>query len=126
MTVFISSNNRDSEWLQSFAHALEHRGFEVWRDSTEIDWGDSWREALETGLRTSDVLVAVLDAELPATPNVLFELGAALGMGKTIVPIVPRGANPQELPLNRKLHRYLIRDTPERTAEELSQTLQAA
>jgi hypothetical protein len=72
------------------------------------------------------VLVALLDAESPSKPNLFFELGAAIGMGKRVVTIVPRDMDPSILPLDVRLRRYLIRDTPEQTAEELSNTLKAA
>ncbi len=84
------------------------------------------REAMEAGLRSSDVLVTLLDAEAPSRPNLFFELGAAIGMGKTFIPIVPKGLDPDILPLDVRLRRYLIRDTPEQTAEVLSSTLLAA
>jgi len=72
------------------------------------------------------VLVALLDAESSSKPNLFFELGAAIGMGKRVVAIVPKDLDPSVLPLDVRLRRYLIRDTPEQTAEELSNTLQAA
>jgi hypothetical protein len=84
------------------------------------------RDAMEAGLRGSDVVVSLVDAGVPVNPNVFFELGAAIGMGKRFVPIVPRGIDPSALPLDLRLRRYLVRDTPEQTAEELSTTLLAA
>jgi nucleoside 2-deoxyribosyltransferase len=98
----------------------------VWFDEFDVQPGESIRDALEAGLRSSDVLVALLDAESSSKPNLFFELGAAIGMGKRVVPIVPKGTAPGALPLDVRLRRYLIRDTPEQTAEQLSQTLQAA
>jgi hypothetical protein len=77
-------------------------------------------------MRGSDVLVTLVDAEYPAKPNLFFDIGAAIGMGKKIVSIVPKGLDPNNLPLNVRLRRYLIRDSPEQTAEELSNTLVAA
>jgi hypothetical protein len=47
-------------------------------------------------------------------------------MGKKVVPIVPRGLDPSNLPLDVRLRRYLVRDSPEHTAEELSNALLAA
>ncbi len=100
----------------------------VWFDEFGVQPGESFRDALESGLRDSDVLVALLDAEASATPNLwlFFELGAAIAMGKKVVPIVPKGVDPSAVPLDLRLRRYLVRDTPEQTAEELSTTLQAA
>jgi len=124
--VFISHTARDAEWARSFAKALKERGVSVWFDEFDVQPGDSLREALESGLRNSDVLVALLDAEAPAKPNLFFELGAAIGMGKRVVPIVPKGIDLGALPLGLRLRRFLVRDTPEQTAEELSATLLAA
>jgi hypothetical protein len=123
--VFISHTARDTEWARSFAKALKERGVSVWFDEF-VQPGESWREALEAGLRNSDVFVALLDAEAPAKPNLYFELGAAIGMGKKVVPIVPKGIDLGALPLDLRLRRYLVRDSPEQTAEELSATLLAA
>jgi hypothetical protein len=124
--VFISHTARDTEWARSFARALKERGVSVWFDEFDVQPGESLREALESGLRNSDVFVALLDAEAPSRPNLFFELGAAIGMGKRVVPIVPKGIDLGALPLDLRLRRYLIRDTPEQTAEELSATLLAA
>jgi hypothetical protein len=125
-TVFISHSARDAGWARSFAQALKDRGVNVWFDEFEIRPGESLRDALEAGLRNSDVLVPLVDAESAWKPNLFFELGAAIGMGKRVVPIVPKGMDPNVLPLNVRTRRFLIRDTPEQTAEELSNTLKAA
>jgi hypothetical protein len=124
--VFISHSTGDADWARSFAQALKERGVSVWFDEFDVQPGESVRDALEAGLRSSDVLVALLDADSPSKPNLFFELGAALGMGKRVVAIVPKGLDPSVLPLDVRLRRYLIRETPEQTAEELSNTLQAA
>lgn len=39
---------------------------------------------------------------------------------------LPKGMDPSALPFDVRLRRYLVRGTPEQTAEELSHTLQAA
>jgi len=83
-------------------------------------------DALEAGLRSSDVLVALFDPEFPSRPNLFFELGAAIGMDKRVLAIVPKDLDPSALPVDVRLRRYLVRDTPEQTAEELSNSLQAA
>jgi hypothetical protein len=124
--VFISHSALDADWARSFAQALKQRGVTVWFDEFDVQPGESLREALESGLRGSDVFVAFLDAEQPAKPTLFFELGAAISLGKRVVPIVPKGLDPSNLPLDVRLRRYLIRDSPEHTAEELSSALSAA
>jgi len=125
-SVFISHSALDADWARSFAKALKQRGVTVWFDEFDVPLGEPLRDALEAGLRNSDVLVALFDKESSSKPNLFFELGAAIGMGKRVVAIVPKELDPNVLPLDVRLRRYLIRDTPEHTAEELSNTLQAA
>lgn len=124
--VFISHSALDVDWARSFAQALKERGVPVWFDEFDVHPGESIREALESGLRGSDVLVALLDPSSPAKPALFFELGAAIGMGKKVVSIVPKDMDPGNLPLDVRLRRYLVRDSPEQTAEELSNALMAA
>ena len=84
--VFISHSALDADWARSFAQALQHRGLTVWFDEFDVHSGESLREALESGLRGSDVLAALLDPEKPAKPALFFELGAAIGTGKKLYP----------------------------------------
>jgi len=125
-SVFISHSARDVDWVRSLAQALRDKGVTVWFDGFEARPGESAPDALEAGLRSSDVLVALLDAESQSRPNLFFELGAAIGMGKRVLAIVPKDLDPNALPLGVHVRRYLVRDTPEHTAQELSNSLQAA
>ena len=124
--VFISYSHKDADWARSFAEALSKRGLGVWFDEFRVRAGESLRDALESGLRSSDVFVALIDAEHPGKPNLFFELGAAIGMGKRVVAIVPKNFPATELPSELRLRRYLTRDSPEETAQELSESLTAA
>lgn len=125
-SVFISYSRRDADWARSFAEALRQRGVSVWFDEFDVRPGESWRDAVESALRNSDVIVSLLDPEYPSKPAMFFELGAAIGMGKKVVPIVPKEVDPSSLPLDLRLRRHLVRDSPEETAAELSHTLLAA
>lgn len=124
--VFISYSEADTEWARSFAAALQQQGVSVWFDQFEIAPGESLRDALESGLRESDIFVAVVNAEHSARPTLFFELGAAIGMNKRVVAIVPKDFDISQLPLEFRLRKYLLRDSPEETATELSHALTAA
>ncbi len=89
-SVFISHSARDTDWARSFAQVLKERGVTVWFDEFDVQLGESLRDALEAGLRNSDVLVTLLDADSSSKPNLFFELGAAIGMGKRVVAMVPK------------------------------------
>jgi hypothetical protein len=123
--VFISYSMGDADWARSFAEALGHRGVRVWLDQLQVAPGESVRDALELGLRESDVLVTLIDPGLSLNPNRFFELGAAIGMGKRVVAIVPRELDASKLPFELRSRRYLVKDSPEDTAEELAHALAA-
>ncbi len=124
--VFISYSHTDAEWARSFAEALAKHGIDVWFDQFRIRAGESMRDAFESGLRSSDVFVTLIDPKFPKKPNLFFELGAAIGMGKRVVAIVPKEFPDEQLPMELRLRRYLTRDSPEETAQELSESLAAA
>jgi len=123
--IFISYSNNDCEWAKSFADALRQHGLRVWLDN-EIQAGESWREALEAGLRESDVVVALINPQTSFKANLYFELGAAIGMGKRVVPIVPHEMDNSRLPFELRMRRYLVRESPENTADQLAGVLAAA
>ena len=121
--VFISYSYTDKDWARSFAEALKQHGLRVWLDQFQIAVGDPMREALETGLRESDVLVALIDPHFSFKPNLFFDLGAAISMGKRVVPIVPRDVDASKLPFDIRSRQYLLRNSPEETANELAQVI---
>src|SRR5436190_22155544 len=84
--VFISHSAVDADWARSFAQAPKQRGVAVWFDEFDVHPGESLREALESGLRSSDVLVALLDPENPAKPALFLSLGQPSGWGRELYP----------------------------------------
>jgi TIR domain len=117
-SVFISHSARDADWARRFAQAPKQRGVTVCIDDLDVRPGESLRDALESGLRGSDMLVALVDPKYQASQTCSSNSG--------FVSIVPRDLDPNSLPLNVRLRRYLIQDSPEQTAEELSNALLAA
>jgi hypothetical protein len=117
--VFISYSHVDSAWVREFAQSLGRRGVEVWLDQDKVQIGESLRDAIEKGLRESDLVVALINHESVKRPALFFELGAALGMGKRIVGVVPKEFDASELPQSLRLRRYLVKESPETTADML-------
>ena len=118
-TVFISYSHNDLEWVHQFANTLKDLNVAVWLDEWQVTAGESIVDALETGLRASDVIVAVLSPRNIASPNVLFELGFAVGMGKRLIPIVPRGLEISMIPFDLRSRKFLIQRRPDETAREV-------
>lgn len=120
--VFVSYSHRDAKWAGEFAAALESLGVRVWIDQA-FPVGDSLREALEQGLRDSNVLAVVINPESVNSPALLFEVGVAIGLGQRVVPIVPQGFDPTLLPAFFRNRRSLARSTPRITATELLESI---
>ena len=119
--VFISYSHADAdrEWVRAFVEALQRRGLKVWYDEFEVSPGESLREALEKGLRGSDVIVFLVTPGSVERANMFFEIGAAVGMGKRVLAIVSKDVDPSLLPQPLRTRRFLAQGSPEETADEL-------
>ena len=115
--VFISHSEADRDWARAFAQSLQAQGVRVWLDDMEIQLGQPVEKELERGLRGSDIIAFVLTSENLRSPNMLFELGAALGMRKPAVAIVPNDLEASQLPYPLRVRRFLRRQSPEETAK---------
>src|SRR5258708_1326514 len=84
--VFISYSSSDAVWAREFANSLQQRGLKVWFDSNAIHSGQSLTDAVEKGLRESSVIALLVTPDTIKRPNLFFEIGAAMGMGKPLIP----------------------------------------
>jgi len=116
--VFISHSSSDNPWAREFANSLQQHGLQVWFDSSSVRPGESWREALEKELRASNVIALLVTPDTIKRPNLFFEIGAAIGMGKQLILVVSKEVDPAELPGSLRERRYLIKGSPELTAQE--------
>ena len=105
--VFVSYSHKEADWAKGFAQALSQRGLQVWIDQLAIKAGESIREAVEKGLRESDIFVTLIDPSTLSSPSLFFKLGAAIGIGKRVVAIVPEDFDPSQLPLPLRARRFL-------------------
>jgi hypothetical protein len=117
--IFISHAGADRNWVRAFAESLKAQGVMVWLDEWQVPAGEPIQEALEQGLRTSDTIAFILTPENIHHPSLFFELGAAMGMGKRAVPIVPTDLEPSQLPYPLRVRRALPKESPEETARKL-------
>lgn len=123
-TIFIAHSSADRDWARAFAKSMLDLGASIWFDEFNIKPGDSISELIETGLRKSAIVVLLVTNDSLRNHNFFFELGAALGMNKKIIPIVPKDFEVSSLPLSIQLRKYLIRKSPEETARELAEGLE--
>jgi hypothetical protein len=117
--VFISHPGCDSGWAEAFAVSLQQRGAEAWLDVDNLKFGEARAKELECALRNSDLFVALIAPENIERPRLYFELGAALGMGKRVVGVVPHGFDRDRLPLLLRRRANLVKGSPQQTAQRL-------
>ena len=117
--IFISYAHEDDSWAKAFADALAKHGLTLWFDQWNIKPGEKISEAIVQALRDSESVVFLLRPESVNSPNLFFELGAAVAMKKKIIPIISEDFERSKIPTPLLQMRYLVRSTPDQTAEEV-------
>ena len=125
--IFISYSHNDSEWAKKFAGELKELGLNVWFDQFNVEIGKAWADSIGTALKESNIVIfLVREEDLETTgvtnANLYLELGAAISMGKIIIPVVPEEVDQNKLPWSLRLVRGITRTTPEETAKRLSES----
>ncbi len=121
--IFISYTHNDTEWAQKFAESLEQLGLSVWLDR-KISPGQSWVDEIEAGMRESEIFAFLIQPEKINSPSFSFELGAALSLGKILIPVVPQGLKNHLLPAPLRRIQWLERTSPEETAKKFAQAVE--
>lgn len=121
--VFISYTHSDSSWVRQFAEALKRHGIIVWFDTWVIKIGDDIRESIEKGLRESDVIVVVVSKESQKSTNLFFEMGAAVGMGKEVIPIVESHIDQSSMPYTLRTRVMVKKGSPAVTADLIKERI---
>jgi hypothetical protein len=117
--VFISHAGSDPLWAEALAASLEMWGAAAWLGGTNPQWDEAFERRLERALRDSDLVIGLVAPENAENPSLNFELGAALGMGKRMVGIVPGDFDAARLPFPLRGQINLVKGSPEQTAQRL-------
>jgi TIR domain len=123
--IFFSFPASETDWVQSFTEALKRRGVRVCMDHATAD-EESYEAVLRKGLETSDVMVAMIDADSLKRPYRVVEYTAAMMTEKPLVVILADDTDPKKIPFSFEIDRFLVKASPEETANELTHTLAAA
>ena len=124
--VFISYAHGDEAWASKFVDELEAQGVHAWFDKTEIAFGDRVSEKLEQALREAPVIAVLLSPDYIANPSSAFELGAALGGNKKIIPIMTQEAEPASpLPPLLRDRRLLQETSPQAAGKRVAELVES-
>jgi hypothetical protein len=98
--MFVSYSDTDQAIAHVVVDRLTQAGVPVWTDSA-IRLGEDFVEAIERGLRSSDVYLLLISPQFMSSEFCLYELGFALKgqrAGATIIPVAISGTDVRVLP----------------------------
>jgi hypothetical protein len=122
--VFISYSHGDEPWASKFVDELEAQGVHAWFDKTDIALGDRWSEKIEQALREAPVIVVLLSQNYMNNPSAVFELGAALGGNKKIIPIVTQKAEHISVPRLLRDRQWLQETSPQVAGKRVAEVVE--
>lgn len=89
--IFISYAHSDQPIAERILSELRHVSVEGWRDAADLAAGNAISTSLLKALRRSSAIVVLLSPKSLASKWLLFEVGAAQGLGKRIIPVIIKG-----------------------------------
>ncbi len=90
--VFVSYATGDEFFADLTRMKLQEAGIGVWYDKDSLRVGEEWRQAIDEGISSCDVCLAVLTPASCSSPYVTYEWAFALGRGIKVVPLLVEGA----------------------------------
>jgi TIR domain len=88
--VFISYVREDAQLARKIAERLREVGAEGWLDSAGLNFGAQFMENIRDRLSKSDEVLVIASERSVQNASVSGEVGAALALGKKVVPIMDR------------------------------------
>ncbi len=120
--VFLSYSHSDREWANALAQALSKQKVKVWTDSM-IKPGELLTDSIATALEQSKYIVFLVSPSSAHSSWAAFELGAAIGMGKTVLPVVSSEVSDDELAGPIRSRKFLRESDPETLAVQLASVI---
>jgi hypothetical protein len=122
--VFLSYSYQDRAWVSQFTEALTAAGIHNWFDIGHILPGENWQEKLEEALREAEIMIIFLSEDSVQSPNVLFELGAAVAGEKKIIPVLIVDNEPQTIPAPVSQLVYLRANSPTEAGKRVAEIIE--
>ncbi|NEP57106.1 MAG: TIR domain-containing protein [Symploca sp. SIO2G7] len=105
--VFLSYSNQDRAKMEKIRNSLRREGITVWTNTTDIQTGEAFEEAIKLGIEQTDNLVYLLSPDSINSTYCQQELDLALYLNKRIIPILVRETDPMQIPLALQALHYI-------------------
>ncbi len=86
--TFMSYASKDAIFADLVRMKLKEAGIQVWIDHGGLHAGEEWRNAIDEGISSSNVLLVVITPHSCQSPYVTYEWAFALGKGIKVIPIL--------------------------------------
>jgi len=86
--AFMSYSSKDEVFAELARMKLQEAGIQVWIDQGALHAGEEWRNAIDEGISSSDVLLLMLTPQSCESPYVTYEWAFALGKGIRVIPLL--------------------------------------
>lgn len=84
--IFIAHAGKDRAIALQLSSMLHDKGVETWTDA-DLPPGENWATNLRKMLKQANMVLLLISKNYRKSDNSLFELGAAIGLGKKILPV---------------------------------------
>ncbi|MFE4107875.1 TIR domain-containing protein [Almyronema epifaneia] len=105
--VFLAHAEADQTSLHKILNALRREGFTVWTNTTDIQTGEDFEQAVNCGIEQADNVVYLLSPQAIASPYCQHELNYALALNKRIIPIRVCPVPTEQIPVALKTLQYI-------------------
>jgi len=123
--VFLSYSHQDRSWAAQFADALIAAGIRPWLAESQLQLGEKWKDRLEQALRDASTLVCILSPKSVDSPQIFFELGAAMAGRKRIIPVIAEELDPKNAPPFIMQFQALHETSPQEAGKKVAEVLEA-
>lgn len=91
--LFISYSHVDQSFAAQLASLLGREGLNIWIDVEDIPSGENWRNAIDEGLKTAEIMLLIVSPESMDSAEVQAEWNYFLDEKKTVIPVLLRPAD---------------------------------
>ncbi|MEQ9486000.1 TIR domain-containing protein [Coleofasciculus sp. F4-SAH-05] len=96
--VFISYADEDRATMEKIRKSLRRESITVWTNTTDIQTGEAFEEAIKRGIEQADNVVYLLSPDSVMSDFARRELESALSLNKRIIPVLVREIPPEKVP----------------------------